>query len=302
MPTITYKEETPASASDKEPTAVVYLRVSGTGQLTGPSAEGYSIEGQRDACQRHAQQLGATIIREYVEPGRTGTNTRRPALQHMLSELAELQADYAIFYDLSRVARDDFDALWLLKEIEGTGAKLESTLERTDQTPAGRLLYTVMAGVNAFRSRSDAQKVKMGLQRKFEDGGAIGKAPIGYLNTRTRVEGREIRVVEIDPERGPLVRMAFEAYATGNFSITEIRDLLDESGLRTRHTPKCAPAPLSRTQVHRMLSDEFYIGVITWDGAKNPNGRHAPLISQATFSQVQQVLKSAMLGGNRTRK
>ena len=67
-------------------------------------------------------------------------------------------------------------------------------------------------------------------------------------------------------------------------------------------TAKCAPRALSRSQVHRMLHDDYYIGVVTWDGAKNPNGRHEPLIDRETFEKVQAVLESAMLSGNRTRK
>ncbi len=107
------------TAFETEITAVIYLRVSSPGQLTGHSAEGYSIEGQREACQRHAERLGATIIREYVEPGKTATNMNRPQLQHMLAELPDLRPTYVIFYDLSRVARDEFDSFWLLREIDG---------------------------------------------------------------------------------------------------------------------------------------------------------------------------------------
>jgi DNA invertase Pin-like site-specific DNA recombinase len=66
----------------------------------------------------------------------TRQEIERAALQRMLGELGELKPDYVIFYDLSRVARDDFDALWLLREIEGRGCKLESTLERVDDTPS----------------------------------------------------------------------------------------------------------------------------------------------------------------------
>ncbi len=303
-PNQTTLQPTPTpQATGGSPTAVVYLRVSSDGQMNkAHDPEGYSIPGQREACLRHAAQLGAEVVAEYVEAGRSGTNTQRPALQDMLTKLPELRPTYVIFYDLSRVARDDFDALWLLREIEGNGSKLESTLERTDNTPAGRLLYTIMAGVNAFRSRSDAEKVKMGLSRKHADGGTLGKAPIGYLNTRERIDGREISTVVIDPERAPLVRMAFEAYAGGDYSISALRDRLEEAGLRTRMTPKCAPKPLCRSKVHKMLRDDYYIGVVTWDGAKNPDGRHEPLIDRATFEKVQEVLESATLGGNRTRK
>jgi site-specific DNA recombinase len=83
----------------------------------------------------------------------------------------------------------------------------------------------------------------------------VGYGVAGAINTRERVEGREIRTVAIDPERAPLVRMAFDLYATGDYSISELRDRLDEAGLRSRQTAKCAPAALSRSQVHRMLHD-----------------------------------------------
>ena len=216
-------------------TAVLYLRVSSSGQVNkGLDPEGYSIPAQREACERHAAALGAEVISQYVEPGRSGTNINRPALQKMLAELAELKPTYVIVYDLSRVARDDFDALALLKEIERHGCKLESTLERIDDTPAGKLLYTIMAGVNAFRSRGDAKKVRDGMRRKHATGGTLGKAPVGYLNVRRREPGREIRTVEVDPDRAPLVRMAFEAYATGDYSISAIVDLLDSVGLEHR--------------------------------------------------------------------
>jgi site-specific DNA recombinase len=182
---------------------VIYLRVSTPGQMKkARDPEGYSIPAQRDACRRYAEGLGATVVTEYVEAGKTGTNMRgRPALQRMLGELPELQPDYVIFYDLSRVARDDFDALWLLREIERHGCKLESTLERVDDTPAGKLLYTVMAGVNAFRSRGDAVKIKEGLGRKHSQGGTPFRAPIGYLNTPEIVCDHVVRTIGLDPER-----------------------------------------------------------------------------------------------------
>jgi hypothetical protein len=56
--------------------------------------------------------------------------------------------------------------------------------------------------VNAFSSRGDAEKVKLGMARKHAEGGTMGRAPIGYLNTREKIEGREIRVIHADPERG----------------------------------------------------------------------------------------------------
>jgi site-specific DNA recombinase len=185
-----------------EATAVIYLRVSSDGQVSkAHDPEGYSIPTQRESCERHAERLGARVVAEFVELGRTGTNLQRPALQNMLAALPEIKPTYVIFYDLSRVAREEQDAFWLLGEIKRHGAKLESTLERIDDSPQGLLLYAIMAGVNAFRSRGDGEKVKGGLARKHADGGSMGPARIGYLNDSETVEGRKIATISIDHDR-----------------------------------------------------------------------------------------------------
>jgi site-specific DNA recombinase len=87
------------------------------------------------------------------------------------------------------------------------------------------LVYTVMTGINAFRSRRDGKKVKAGLARK--------------------------------------------------------------------HT--------ERSMVHRMLSDDYYIGVVTLNGVKR-EGRHQALIDPEVFEQVQQILRAHKASGDRSHK
>ena len=295
------KSET-ASESESAATAVIYLRVSSDSQVSkAHDPEGYSIPTQREACQRHAERLGARVIAEFVELGRTGTNLQRPALQNMLAALTTLKPTYVVFYDLSRVAREEQDAFWLLGEIKRHGAKLESTLERIDDSPTGLLLYAIMAGVNAFRSRGDGEKVKGGLQRKHADGGSMGPARVGYLNDSETIEGRKIATISIDPDRVDLVRLGFALAATGGHTITTITEVLEETGLRTRPTRKRPSKPLSRSMVHRMLRDDYYIGIVSLKGAKRP-GRHAAIIDRETFEQVQHVLTAHRASGDRSHK
>ena len=283
-------------------TAVLYLRVSTIGQVnTAINREGYSLPAQRDICTRHAGALGATVIAEFVEPGKSATSIRRPELQRMLAELGALKPDYVIFYDLSRVARDEFDALWLLREITALGCKLESTQERVDATAEGMLNYTIMSGVNAFRSRNDGKKVRLGMQRKHLEGGTLGPARLGYLNVRETIEDRQIASVAVDTERAPLIRMAFDLAATGQHTIRSITELLDEAGLRSRATPSRPSQPLSMNTVHRMLRNDYYVGIVTHGGIKQP-GRHEPLVGQDTFDRVQAVLDSHRASGSRAHK
>jgi DNA invertase Pin-like site-specific DNA recombinase len=52
-----------------------------------------------------------------------------------------------------------------------------------------------MAGIAEFYSRNLAAEAIKGMSQKAKVGGTFGRAPIGYLNTRRRVDGREVRVV-----------------------------------------------------------------------------------------------------------
>jgi len=282
-------------------TAVIYLRVSSLGQITGRHRDGYSIDAQREACTRHAARLGATVIREYAEPGKSATTRNRPKLQQLLSELPELKPDFVIFYDLSRSARDEFDAFWLLREITAHGAKLESTQERIDDTAEGMLQFAVMSGVNAFRSRNDGKKVKVGLQRKHQEGGTIGPARLGYLNVRETIEDRQIASIAVDPERAPLIRMAFDLAATGQHTLRTITEILDEAGLRSRATPARPSQPLTIGTVHRMLRNDYYLGIVTHGSIKQP-GRHDPLVDQDTYERAQAALDSHRARGSRGHK
>jgi site-specific DNA recombinase len=298
---IAIKPDTEVS-SETEATAVIYPRVSSDGQVNkAHSPEGYSIPAQREACERHAAQLGARVIAEFVEAGYSGTNLRRPALQNMLAELPKLKPTYVIFYDLSRVAREEGDAFWLLGEIKRCGAKLESTVERIDDSPQGLLLFAIMAGVNAFRSRGDGEKVKLGHERKFIDGGTNGPARIGYLNVREDIDGREVAAIAPDPERAAHIQLAFDLAAIGEHTITTITDVLEDAGLRTRTTRTRPSKPLSRSMVHRILRDDYYTGIVTRNGVKRP-GRHDALIDQETFDHVQEVLTGHKASGDRSHK
>jgi hypothetical protein len=69
-------------------------------------------------------------------------------------------------------------------------------------------------------------------------------APIGYLNVRQIADGRELRTVQLDPERAALMRWAFETYATGEWSLNRVASELELRGLRLRATAKRVAKPV----------------------------------------------------------
>ncbi|GAA1663099.1 hypothetical protein GCM10009830_05570 [Glycomyces endophyticus] len=285
--------------------AVVYLRVSSKGQVdTDYDPEGNSIPAQRKACLALAERMGLEVADEYVEPGKSGRSIDgRPAFRKMMGRVRnEGDVAYIVVYMRSRLFRDTADAAFTKKELRGLGMTILSVKDPTDDSPTGDLMAHMVDGFNEYQSRVSGQDIAYKMEAKAARGGTPGRAPLGYLNVREMVEGREVRTVVPDPVRGPLVRMLFERYATGQFSFKGLRELAVSAGLRTRPT-KTYPAgtELSIHKIGQILRDRYYLGYVSFNGAEYP-GRHEPLINADQFERVQEVLVRQRGAGTRERK
>jgi site-specific DNA recombinase len=292
----------PASGPLPTKRAVLYLRVSTARQAgTNGEAEGYSIPKQRDQCVRKAHELGAEVIEEFVDAGASARSANRPELQRMLAILEQPGSgiDYVIVHKVDRLARDRADDVQIMMAIRKAGATLVSVAEAVDETPSGRLMHGMLASMAEYYSANLANEAKKGMAQKAKSGGTHGVAPIGYLNTLERVGGREIKGIAIDEERADHIRWAFRAYATGDWSVSNLRDALAERGLKSRTTRKYEGGPLAEAQVHRMLGKPYYIGKIVYKGVIL-DGAHEPLIDEPTWFKVQDVLAGRRLSGDRS--
>jgi len=276
--------------------AVSYLRVSTRGQAErgGGHDEGFSIPAQREANRKKALSMGAIVGKESVDRGASAKSADRPQLQAMLEYVKENAArvDYVIVHKVDRLARnrdDDSDIMRVLREC---GVQLVSASESIDNTPSGMLLHGIMSSIAEFYSQNLATEVKKGMGEKVKSGGTVGKAPLGYINVRRIDEkGREERTVELDPERAPLIKQAFEEYATGEWSISNLAEYLNSLGLNTRATPKMPSRPLSKSFVEKMLKNPYYAGVIRYNGVEY-DGAHEAIIDLDMFNNVQAIIAS----------
>jgi hypothetical protein len=139
------------------------------------------------------------------------------------------------------------------------------------------------------------------VERRGESSPDASADPIGYLNVRQRVLGRDIRTVEIDDDRAPFVKLAFESYASGGHSVGGIAEMLDGVGPETVMTAERAPVPLTRAGDHKVLKDDYYAGIVTLNGVK-VEGEHPALIDVEAFDRVQRRLDGHRLSGDRSHK
>jgi site-specific DNA recombinase len=283
--------------------AVLYLRVSTEEQAdTDYNAEGYSLPAQREACQRLADQLDAIVVGEYVDRGESAKSAKRPELQRMLTRLREQSdIDYVIVHKVDRLARNRRDDVEIDLVIRAAGARLASASENIDDTPHGKLIRNIMADFAQYYSDNLATEAKKGARQKAKFGGTPYKPPIGYLVGRERIEGREIRIVTTDLDRAPLVRWAFRAYATGNYTMQELAEELEQRGLRYEPSRKLSSRPMAKNAVNNMLRNRYYLGMVSYEGVLY-QGRHEPLVDEATFEAVQAIMAARVLSGEKPKQ
>ncbi len=141
-----------------------------------------------------------------------------------------------------------------------------------------------MAAIAEFYSDNLGQEVRKGMQQKLRNGGWPNLAPVGYVNTRVDQGGRRAEaVLTIDPEQAPLVRKAFELYASGEHTITSLHEQMTELGLRNKRG-----APMSRSKLAAMLHNKLYAGIVVFNGVEYA-GAHEPLVSLEWFDRTQVV-------------
>jgi site-specific DNA recombinase len=288
-------------SSTRRKRAVIYLRVSSEKQVSKElDPEGLSLPSQRKRCEAHAAKLGADVVREYVEPGISASSVvKRKAFKQMLADIEQHRdVDYVIIWKVSRWARDERD-LWVAYGVlQNHGVELASVSEPIDSSPTGMLLLGIMGTIAAHERRQLAVEVNRGLTQKVEVGGTPGRAPLGYRNTTQEIDGRMVRTVVLDEQRAPLIREAFNLYATGDYSLMELAAIMEERGLRSRATKRTPEQALGVNRLSSLLRNPYFIGRVRYAG-KTYKGRHEPLIDEATFQDVQDLLAAKRHSGER---
>ena len=206
------------------------------------------------------------------------------------------RVDYVIVHKVDRFARNRGDDIDIMRVLNECSVQLVSASESIDNTLSRMLLHGIMSAIAEFYSQTLAAKAKKGMGEKIKNGGTVGRAPIGYKNVRSVDDkGREARTVDIDPERAPLIRLAFEEYATGQWTVADLAEHLAACGLNTRSTPRIPSQPITLKTLHKVLVNPYYKGVVTYKGVEYP-GSHEPLVSTETWEKVQAILASRVNG------
>ncbi len=208
----------------------------------------------------------------------------------MLARIAgDRDIDAVVVHKIDRLARNMEDHVAIRALLRRRGVALVSVTENVEETASGRLVEGIHALMAEFYSANLASEIKKGQDQKAKLGGFPHGAPLGYLNVREVIGGRPVARIVPDPERAPLVRLAFELYATGEWTLQRLATELAHRGLTNRGQRSKAPAPITWQGLAKILANPVYIGIVEWNGVQYP-GTHEPLVTPEVFRHVRELL------------
>jgi site-specific DNA recombinase len=250
-----------------------YIRVSDPKQ-----GKGVSLTEQRSIIEAYAVRIDAVIVEWFVET-RTAAKAGRPVWNRMVKLVRARKAQGFILHKLDRGTRNFFD--WAaINEFLDSGVDVHVAHDSLDlRSRGGRLAADMQVVIAVDYIRNLREEALKGIHGRLKQGILPNAAGTGYLN---RGGGNP---KEVDPVMGPLVRRVFELYATGAYTLRDLTVESEKIGLRNR-----VARPLSKQQLHNVLRNPFYMGVIRSERYGLFPGKHVPLVTKYVFERVQAVL------------
>jgi site-specific DNA recombinase len=259
---------------------LIFCRVSSREQ----EESGYSLPAQRKLLEEYTNRLDLNVVKVFSISESAGGNKQRKIFNEMLSYLEANRIEALIVEKTDRLSRNLKDAVaindWVAKKAENQVHFVkENFILSRDSRSNEKFIWNIKVTVAQLYIDNLSEEVKKGQKEKLAQGWLPTKPPFGYKSAGE--EGRRTHIP--DEVTKPIVIWMFNTYASGCCSLLMLTDTLN--GKLEPLTGK----KLSRSMVHRYLTNPFYIGMNTWNG-KVTQGSQETYIDKDTFDKVQEIL------------
>ena len=259
---------------------LIFCRVSSREQ----EESGYSLPAQRKLLESYSNKLELKVIKVFSISESAGGNKQRKVFNEMLSYLDKNKIEVLVVEKTDRLSRNLKDAVavneWVAKSSNNQVhfVKENFVLSR-DSKSNEKFIWNIKVTVAQLYIDNLSEEVKKGQKEKLAQGWLPTKPPLGYKSTGE--EGRRRHTP--DEITKPIIMEMFNTYATGCCSLLTLTDTIN-SKLEPLIGKK-----LSRSMVHRYLTNPFYIGKNRWNGNVT-QGSQETYIDKAVFDKVQEIL------------
>lgn len=257
---------------------ILYCRVSTDEQREYGASLDFQEETLRDYCTRRSYNIIECYKDDYSAKHH---DMRRPEMKRVYEycKRHKREVDQILFLRWDRFTRSAEFAFRYIREFNEMGITVNSIENPIDfNSPDWSTLIGVYCGNAQAENAKISKRTKQCIRETLKKGKWSNKAPRGYKNVR---ESKFTTHIEVDEKTAPMVVKAFKEVAKGVESAERIR------ALRFPQIPKSSFFP--------MLRNPFYIGKVKvpateQEPAQMVDGQHEPIIDEATFYRVQDIL------------
>jgi site-specific DNA recombinase len=292
----------PSGANDLSRVAL-YLRVS-----TGRQAESdLSIPDQRRQALNYCAGRGWPVVAEFVEPGASGMDDRRPELQRLLDMATAGGApfDVVLVHSFSRFARDHFALEFHIRRLRKHGVRLISLTQDIGEDPMSVMVRQILALFDEYQSRENAKHTLRAMQENARQGYWNGAAaPYGYRIVEAGQRGAKVKKkLAIDAVEAEVVVRIFRLLREGDgtsgpLGVKAVVNWLNARGYRTRRGSRWGIGP-----VHDLLTRPTYRGLHRFNTREHKTRQPKPegeiidvpvpaIIEPDEFEAIQSLLRS----------
>ena len=188
----------------KETRVAIYTRVSTVDQ---------SDEGQEHELLEFAQRRGWTVAEVYKDKI-SGIKNNRPELDRLLADAKRASFTQVIVFRIDRLGRSVSHLLEVLETFKALDIKFVSLSEAIDtSTPAGLMVFTVLAAVAALERSILVERVRMGILNAKRRGVQLGRPAL------KKFRADEILEIQAERSRGATFRELAKAHGTSVWTV-----------------------------------------------------------------------------------
>jgi DNA invertase Pin-like site-specific DNA recombinase len=277
-------------ATDIQPPVVIYARYSSHKQ-----DDGFSIQGQLEACDAFARQRGFKVVDHYIDEAISGTTDKRDAFQQLIDDSSMKTFKHVLVWNYKRFSRNRYNSVVYKKRLEKNGVSVISITEPVEfDGRQSALLESIYEGLAEEQSRQIAADTVRGMESGARLGfWQSGRPPYGYRISKVQYEDKLKNKLEPDPLEAPVVRQIFDEYLSDRIGVKGLVNRLSRDGVRTR-----GGQYFSVMTVKHMLCNPIYIGDLKFRDIC-VEGAHTPIIDHETYYAVQSILSGRKTLKNR---
>lgn len=260
--------------------AYLYVRVSTDEQ----KRKGYSLPEQEDRLLKYCAFNNIEVKGVYREDF-SAKNFNRPEWKKLITVIKNKSKEdnSILFIKWDRFSRNielAYEMIGILRKHKATAMAIDQPIDFS--VPESTVMLAVYLSVPEAENSRRALNTANGIRRAKQMGRYPNKAPIGYINL-TLVDGRKI-IAPKQPE-AEIIGWAFRQLVKNIHKIEKIRTMAYDKGL------KC-----SRSHFFRIIHNPVYSGLIpvkfNSEEQQMVRGMHDPLISEALFYEVQNIINT----------